>query len=526
LEREELLLLLEEQRRRQAANNLFHYAQYVPVPGTPMNDSDECTEFYPEKLTPALHHELLLARLQDTAEGLIHHLMILMPPGSAKSSYASVVFPTWFMGRYPNKNVIMMTYGSSLAQKFGRKCRQICRSKEFEELFHSTLTGDNAAVDDWSITNASTYMCGGVMSGVTGHRGDLLVVDDPFKNREEADSPTIRDKVWEEYKSSLKTRIKPGGSEIIINTRWHEDDLSGRILPDNYDGRTGWVTSKDGEQWFVLNIPAQCERKDDPLGRAIGEYLWTEWFPVAWWEQTKRSQSNPTPRNWAALYQQRPAPDTGGIFSRDKFKLWPAKKPLPDFEYILQSWDTAFTEKTQNDYNAFTAWGLFPIGNDGAFGALLLDCWMRHMEYPELRLEALKEFRTIYGNGDGQKADVVLIEEKGSGIVLCQDLQRAGIPVRRYNPGRADKVQRANTITQFFDAGLIHLVESDRSPNKPATWTDDLVSQLCTFPNGAHDDYVDSVVQAINLLRDQRWLNVDPIPEPEEYRKKNNPYTQ
>jgi len=191
-------------------------------------------------------------KLTEVAQGNIKNLMIFMPPGSAKSTYASVVFPTWLMGAFPNNNIIMTTYGSDLAKKFGRKCRQVVKSKEYSELFKTELSGDNFAVDDWSLTNASTYMCGGILSGITGNRADGLIIDDPLKGREDADSETIRKKLKEAYRDDLTTRLKPKGWKIIIQTRWHEDDLSGSILPEDYAGESGWITSRTGEEWYVL----------------------------------------------------------------------------------------------------------------------------------------------------------------------------------------------------------------------------------------------------------------------------------
>ena len=298
-ERIELLALLEERHRGQAASGLVKYCGYIEIPGAPLNNDEECPEFYSETVTPAAHHILLLDALDRMMLGEIRRLMIFMPPGSAKSTYASVVFPTFYMARFARRNVIQATYASSLAAKFGRKCRQIARSRQFKTLFDTELVGDNAAADDWSLTNGSTYMCGGILSGITGNRADLLIIDDPVKGREAADSATIREKTREAYKSDLRSRLKPQGLQLIIQTRWHPEDLSGMILPKEYDGRSGLVTSQSGEEWYVICLPAQCERADDPLGRQVGEYLWTDWFPVAHWEAEKSTQGS---RNWSALF--------------------------------------------------------------------------------------------------------------------------------------------------------------------------------------------------------------------------------
>src|SRR5690554_454002 len=280
----ELLELLEQKLRERARNDLNAFARYIDVPGVPVNEDDEdCEEFYPDSVTPAKHHELINNAMMKLESGEERRVLVMMPPGSAKSTYGTVVFPPWFMGRNPTKSVISTSYGSSLSQKFSRKVRSIAKSEKYREVFKTNLVADNRALDFWSLENGAAYMSGGILSGITGNRADLLVIDDPVKGREDADSPKIRDKTWDAYNADLRTRLKPGGRILIIQTRWHEDDLADRILPDTWDGESGHVIAKDGERWLVICLQAQCERDDDPLGRKPGEYLWTDWFSVEHW---------------------------------------------------------------------------------------------------------------------------------------------------------------------------------------------------------------------------------------------------
>ena len=253
-EAQELVALLEEKRVRHAREDLNAYCTFIPIPGVPISDDEDEDEFYPDQVTPAAHHRLINKALESVESGNVRRLMLFMPPGAAKTCYATITNPTWFLGKQPGRNVIAVSYGSDLAKKFARRCRSIVRSREYQEIFKCTLTGDNAAVDDWSLTNGSTFMAGGILSGIMGNRADLLILDDPIKGREEADSKVIRDKVWEAYKSDLRTRLKPGGSIVLIMTRWHEDDLAGRILPEDYNGESGWITARDGEKWYVLSL--------------------------------------------------------------------------------------------------------------------------------------------------------------------------------------------------------------------------------------------------------------------------------
>ena len=487
----------------------------MPIPGTPADDNPDCEKFYDELLKPARHHELLIEQLQNVADGKIKRLMVLMPPGSAKSSYASVAFPAWIMGRFKGKNVIMTTYGSDLAKKFGRKCRQIVKSELYKRVMGCDLRGDNAAADDWSLSNDSTYMSGGILSGITGNRADCLIIDDPFLGREQADSEVIRRKTLDEYQSSLKTRLKPDGIEIIINTRWHQGDLSGTILPDDYKGETGLIRAKDGAEWYVLCIQAQCTRTDDPLGRAVGEYLWTDWFPVGWWEQTKRTMSTPNARNWSALYQQLPTPDEGMIFYGDWFNLWPADKELPAFEAVYQSLDGAFSEKTTADFSCLLTFGLFRATEGSPrYSAMILDCYMEQVNYPSLRDEVIRQWGNKYGQSD-KGVDGIIIEDKASGQALIPELRRAGMNIIGYQPGRLDKVARANLVSHLVRDGYLWVPESRKYKGYPMSWLDSWHDQMVYFPSAAHDDCVDATVQALATFDKMGWLKGKAAPERE-----------
>src|SRR6202044_2030013 len=188
-------------------------------------------------------------------DGKIKRLLGMMPPGSAKSSYSSIVFPTHFLGRFKNSNIIVASYGSDLPKKFGRKARSIVRQPVFKRIFGCELTPESQAADEWVLTNGSEWMAAGILSGITGNRADGVIWDDLIKGRAEADSKLIRDKTWDAYMDDLMTRKKPAAFEVGISTRWHEDDIAGRILPNNYNGESGWVQGQDGNDWYVVCLP-------------------------------------------------------------------------------------------------------------------------------------------------------------------------------------------------------------------------------------------------------------------------------
>lgn len=225
-----------------------------------------------------------------------------------------------------------------------------------------------------------------------------------------------------------------------------------------------------------------------------------------------------------------------GIIRRSWFKLWPASKPLPYFHYIIQSYDTAFTEKTHNDPTACTVWGVFEEPGTGTMCVMQLDAWTDHIKYPDLRQRVTDEFSAKYGGNvndpcdPGQSADLVLIEEKGSGITLIQDLGRTRVPVRAYNPGKMDKVQRLHAVSHLVANGRVYLLESKKVAGEPVTWATDFITEVCVFPLSLHDDYVDTFSQMLALLRDQNWLFIDPVEVEEKYadevqkRERRNPY--
>ncbi len=228
------------------------------------------------------------------------------------------------------------------------------------------------------------------------------------------------------------------------------------------------------------------------------------------------------------LYAEVIDPEDYGIVKRDWFRLWDADRPLPEFIYILQSYDCAYTEKTINDPTACSVWGIFKPSDDSPMCAMLIDCWEDFLAYPDLRPRVIDEFKSIYGE-PGKKVDLVLVEDKASGISILQDLQRAQVPCRSYNPGRADKVQRLHLVANIIRNGRVYIPESTVHPGEPRDWAEPLVSQICSFPEAERDDLTDTTTQALRLLRDMGFLNFDPVPEDEydeDRGKRVNPYAQ
>ena len=435
----------------------------VEIPTVPVTDNDDEDRFHTLQLKElADHHALLCAALQDVADGKEQNLMVFMPPGSAKSTYVDVVFVPWFMARLPKQNVILTSYGSDLARKQGRRARQLVKSRSFSSLFDCRLSTESSAADEWSLTNGSEYMAGGILSGVTGNRADLLLVDDPVKGREEADSETIRKKIRAAYDDDLTTRLKPGGRQVIIQTRWHEDDLSGSILPEDWNGESGIIQGRDGRRWRVICLPAQATH-DDPLGRKPGEYLWPEWFPETHWAPFKVNQ-----RTWSALYQQKPQPDEGTFFQRSWFKEWETR---PDLRYYGSS-DYAVTDG-DGDYTVHRIWGIDAGGQlyrvDGWRGQATSDVWI------EKKLDLIAKYKPLAWFGEGG-----VIQKAVEPMLKRRMIERKTFCRLEWLPSVHDKPTRARSFQAMAASGRV-LFERGAD-----------LGEFLSFPAGKHDDEVDT----------------------------------
>lgn len=395
-----------------------------------------------------------------------------MAPGTAKSTYTSVVFPTYYMGRFKGSSVILASYGSDLPRKFGRKARSIVRQKQYSRIFDATVSADSSAADEWAMTNGSNFMGAGILAGITGNRADGVIWDDLIRGREQADSDVIRNKTWDAYFDDLLTRKKPGAWEIGITTRWHEDDPAGRILPLNYNGESGFIQGQDGNEWYVVCIPAEAERADDILGRQIGERVWPEWFPENHFAPFKKS-----PRTWASLYQQRPAPEEGDLFKREWLRPYtsaPDRKTLT----VYGASDYAVTADG-GDYTVHIV-----VGVDADGKMWLLDLWRQQADssvWVEAFCDLVREWKPM------QWAEETGQIKSGLDPFIVQRMRaRQAYVVRELFPTRGDKAIRAQSIRGRMALDGLYVPIN-------APWYEAFRSELLTFPSGRHDDCVDAL---------------------------------
>lgn len=466
-------------RRRKARANLIDYARFIEVPGAPLTEAEDEEKFRPVETVLAAHHEMILAATQRCIARRNGRTMLFLPPGSAKSTYATVVGPTHAMGANRGFKVINVSYGTELARKFGRRMRSIVRQQAFQLLFNTCLSSESSAADEWALENGSEFMGGGILSGITGNRADFIPIDDPIKGRQEADSEATRKSTIEAYQDDVLTRLKPGGSVMLTQTRWHQDDLAGSILPANYNGESGMIECRDGNTWEVICIPAECDRADDPLGRKIGEYIWPEWFPEDHWSPFKR-----IPRTWSALYQQRPAPEEGDYFKTDWLKPYdkaPDKKTLR----IYGGSDYAVT-KEGGDFTVHVVVGLDPEGR-----MYLLDLWRKQAaadEWIEAFCDLVRTWKPI-----GWAEETGQIRAGVGPFLDRRQRERNAFVAREQFPTRGDKAVRAQSIRGRMALEGLYVPIA-------APWYPGLRSELLSFPAGKHDDQVDALGLVGQLL--------------------------
>ncbi len=441
------------------------------------------------KYRPATHLRYIAKICEKIESGELKRVMFFLPPRHGKSMTVTESFPSWFIGKNPDRRVIEVSYGESLARRFGRANRR--KIEEFgSTLFDICVAGDNASVSNWSIEGHDGGMIStGIGGPLSGEGADCLIIDDPVKNRQEADSLTYRDMLWDEYRNTLLTRLQPNASIVLILTRWHEDDLAGRVLEN------------EGDQWTVVKLPAEAE-EDDPLGRAPGEMLWPEFgFGHQWAEKKKITVGSQV---WNALYQQRPAPQEGALVKRSWWKYYivvPAH-----FDDIILSWDMTFKDEKaaasgNPDYVVGQAWGR--VGAD----KYLLDQIRAQMDFPTT-LKAVRSFKAKW-----RQASTILIEDTANGPAIVSSLKHE-IPGIIPWPAQGSKTERLSAVSPQIEAGNIYIPDP-----VVAGWISDYVEEFAVFPNGNHDDQVDATTQALRY-----WMRPDKAPASvSSYRERINP---
>jgi predicted phage terminase large subunit-like protein len=420
------------------------------------------------------HHKIIAEKFERVARGELKRLIINMAPRHTKSEFASFLFPAWMMGRVPRMKIIQATHTTELAVNFGRKVKNLIEADEYREVFPDVkLAVDSKASGRWDTNKGGMYYAVGVGSNLAGRGGDLVIIDDPH-SEQTAMSANGFDDAWDWYTGGPRQRLQPGGSIVLVQTRWSEKDMTGQLLRS---------MAKDplADQWEVVELPAIFES---------GEPCWPEYWSLE--DLTAVKASIPTSK-WNAQYQQNPTGDDNAIIPREQWKRWD-KTVVPQLEFVIQSYDTAFSKRETADYSAITTWGVFYPDEDGIPNLILLDSKKGRWDFPELKQVAFEQ----YGYWD---PDTVIIEAKASGMPLTQELRQTGIPVVNFTPSKgADKVTRVHAVSPLFEAGMVW------APDE--VFAEELIEEVAAFPNGEYDDLVDSMTQALMRYRQGNFVRL------------------
>jgi predicted phage terminase large subunit-like protein len=433
------------------------------------------------------HHKKMAAAFERVANGTCKRLIINMPPRHTKSEFASYLLPAWFLGKFPHKKVIQTSHTAELAVGFGRKVRNLVDQDVYTEIFPGIgLQTDSKAAGRWNTNRGGDYFAIGVGGAVTGKGADILIIDDPHSEQEAAMAavnPEVYDKVYEWYTSGPRQRLQPGGSIVIVMTRWAMRDLTGQVIKS--------AAQRGGEEWEVIEFPAILPS---------GNPLWPGFWSLEELSALKEELPN---AKWQAQYQQNPVGNESAIIKRDWWKWWEKDDP-PQCDYILQTWDTAFEKTQRADYSAGTTWGIFNNDEDrGAPNIILLDTYKQRVEYPDLKKDVLAKYKEYEPDG-------VLIEKKASGAPLIYELRAMGIPVQEFTPSKGqDKIARLNSVSDIIASGKVWIPQT--------RWAEELVDEIGAFQSGEHDDLVDATTLALMRFRAGGFLRL-PTDEPEDIR--------
>ena len=436
-----------------------------------------------KKVWPAFiegrHHKIMAEAFERVANGDLKRLIINMPPRHTKSEFASYLLPAWFLGQYPEKKIIQTAHTAELSVGFGRKVRNLVDSEDYKEIFPELgLRADSKAAGRWSTSKGGEYFAIGVGGAVTGKGADLLIIYDPHSEQEgQSADAGVFDKVYEWYTSGPRQRLQPGGAIIIVMTRWHKRDLTGKIVKTS-------VQREGMDEWEVIEFPAIM-----PSGNA----LWPEFWSLTELEALRSEL--PAPK-WQAQYQQDPSSEESALVKREWWKKWEEERP-PQCEFIIQSWDTAFLKTQRADYSACTTWGVFYQPDDTGVtqpNIILLDAYKERLEFPELKKCAFEFYNEF-------EPDACIVEAKAAGTPLIFELRAMGIPVSEYTPSRGnDKISRVNAVSDLFASGIVWCPET--------RFAEEVIEEFASFPAGEHDDLVDSSTQALLRFRQGGFLRL------------------
>jgi len=438
------------------------------------------------------HHLKLAQIFEDIANGKKKRVIVNIAPRHGKSELISYLAPAWFLGKFPQKKIIMSSHTADLAVQFGRRVRNLVGSENYRDIFPQVeLQADSKSASRWGTNFNGEYFAIGVGGALAGRGADLFIIDDPHSEQEaKTGRPDVFLPAWEWFQSGPLQRLMPGGAIIVVMTRWSKLDLTGMIVNQ-------MERNEDVDPWEVVEFPAI---KDD------GEALWPEFWDV---NELLAKKAAIDIRYWNAQYMQKPTSEEGALIKREWWKIWDKESP-PQCEFTIMSLDAAQEANTRADYNALTTWGVFFNEETNNYAIILLNAIKKRLEYPDLKKLVLEEYREW-------EPDAFMVEKKSNGSVLYQEFRRMGIPVGEFTPGKGqDKIARVNAVSSLFEGGVVY------APDR--RWAKEVIEECNDFPAGTNDDLVDSTTLALLRFRQGGFIRLD-SDEPEDnflrkYRKK------
>ena len=430
------------------------------------------------------HHKRLAKIFEDIANGKKRRVIVNIAPRHGKSEMISYLAPAWFLGKYPNKKIIMASHTADLAVNFGRRVRNLVGSEAYRDVFPQIeLQADSKSASRWGTNFNGEYFAIGVGGALAGRGADLFIIDDPHSEQEaKTGRPDVFLPAWEWFQSGPLQRLMPGGSIIIVMTRWSKLDLTGMIV--NQMGR-----EEDVDQWEIVEFPAILNDKP----------LWGDFWSL---EELLGKKAGMDPRYWQAQYMQNPVSEEGALIKREWWQIWEKDDP-PQCEFTIMSLDAAQESNNRADYNALTVWGVFFNEETNNYAIILLNSIKKRLEYPDLKALVLEEYKEW-------EPDVFIVEKKSNGSALYQEFRRMGVPVGEFTPGKGqDKIARVNAVSALFQGGVVF------APDR--RWAREVIEECNDFPSGTNDDLVDSTTLALMRFRQGGFIRL-PSDEPEEER--------